>query len=365
MNTKVLHIINGEFYAGAERVQDLLALRLPEFGYEVGFVCLKQGIYAEKRMSRVPLFSYPMRSKLDMGVARKVAELAKRENYRLIHTHTPRAALLGRFTALLTGLPMVHHMHSPTDADTETGWRNMRNALAERLSLLRVRKLIAVSRSLEQYLLKKGYPPSRVCTVSNGVAIRDRTRMPLHDKGPITIGSVALYRPRKGLEVLLRTLALLRERGYAFRLHAVGPFETDEYHETIRKLVNELGLMDDIHWTGFTDDVGAEFSNMNIFVLPSLFGEGMPMVVLEAMATGLPVVSTRVEGIPEVVRDGQDGLLVEPGSSDALADALERFATGSVDAETMGDSGWHRQRERFSDLAMAQGVAGIYHEILG
>ena len=88
------------------------------------------------------------------------------------------------------------------------------------------------------------------------------------------------------------------------------------------------------------------------------------MVLLEAMAAGLPVVSTRVEGIPELVRSGQDGLLVEAADPQALAAALLKFARSEVDAEAMGDSGWQRQREHFSDISMAAAVANIYREVL-
>ena len=116
------------------------------------------------------------------------------------------------------------------------------------------------------------------------------------------------------------------------------------------------------HNIGF--DVVAEFAKMHVFALPSLFGEGMPMVVLEAMAAGLPVVSTRVEGIPEVVRDGKDGLLADPGNSDQLAEALGKLVTGETDAGRLGDCGQQRQREGYSDLVMARGVADVYREVL-
>ena len=88
------------------------------------------------------------------------------------------------------------------------------------------------------------------------------------------------------------------------------------------------------------------------------------MVVLEAMAAGLPVVSTRVEGIPQVVRHGQDGLLAEPGDAQGLADALLKVARGEVNTEALGDSGWRRQREHFSDVSMAARVAAVYREVL-
>ena len=363
--TPVLHLINGEFYAGGERVQDLLAMRLPELGYEVTFVCLKEGVFDEMRQSKnTRLISLPMRSKFDYGHIFKLANIIREGGYQLVHSHTRRAALIGQIAAAITGVPMVHHVHSPSDQDTEHGWRNRINSLAERLSLIRVAKLIPVSGSLANYLYKHGYKQDRVVTVWNGVPVQEQARRERADGEALVIGMVALFRPRKGVEVLIDAIAQLRNEGHDVKLHAVGPFETEDYASHVRAKVDQLGLTDAIHWTGFTDNVPAEFPKMHVFVLPSLFGEGMPMVLLEAMSAGLPVVSTRVEGIPEVVREGQDGLLVEAGNSRQLAEALRKIATDEADCVAMGNSGRQRHNEHFSDLAMASGVARVYQEIL-
>ena len=103
-------------------------------------------------------------------------------------------------------------------------------------------------------------------------------------------------------------MARLQAANVPVRLHAVGPFESVEYEREVTALADSRGLRGAVTWAGFKTDIAAEFARMHLFVLPSLFGEGMPMVLLEAMAAGLPVVSTRVEGIPELVRNGQDGL---------------------------------------------------------
>lgn len=362
---KILHLINGEFYAGGERVQDLLASRLPEFGYEVVFVCLKEGIFDDKRQSKdVRLHSFPTHSMFSLAPAFRLAKLARQENCRLIHTHTRRAALVGQMVSRISGLPMVHHVHSPSSEDTENRLRNFRNAMIERISLQRAGKLIPVSRSLEQYLLARGYKPDRIRTVWNGVPVQELKRTAYAAGEPLVVGMVALFRPRKGIEVLLEAIAELRQSGHDVRLHAVGPFESNDYRDSVQRLVRKLGLESHIHWTGFTNDVVSEFERMHVFALPSLFGEGMPMVVLEAMAAGLPVVSTLVEGIPEVVRDGEDGLLVEPGNPKQLAVALGKLASGEIDGAVLGDSGRRRQIEHFSDLAMANGVASVYREML-
>jgi glycosyltransferase involved in cell wall biosynthesis len=175
---------------------------------------------------------------------------------------------------------------------------------------------------------------------------------------------VALFRPRKGVEVLLEALASLNSTGSDVLLHAVGPFETREYQLSIESLAEKLGLARKIVWTGFKSHVGAELQNMHVFALPSLYGEGMPMVMLEAMSAGLPVIGTRVEGIPEVIRDKQDGLLVEPGSVSGLVNAIRGIVAGDYNADALGDSGWLRQRAVYSDVNMAEGVASIYREIL-
>lgn len=362
---KVLHLINGEFYAGAERVQDLLALQLGRFGFEVEFACLKRGIFADKRQAQeATLHPLPMKSRADLSLCYRLARLVKSQDVRLLHSHSARTALLGHLVARIARVPLVHHVHSPSERDTEHGLRNLRNSMVENFSLRGARRLVVVSNSLKCYLLERGFDADRITEVPNGVPVSDRRRRSYTPGQELTLGTVALFRPRKGVEILLDAMARLRAAGTTIRLHAVGPFETPDYERSVRQLACGLGLQDSITWTGFSSDISSQFSQMHVFVLPSLFGEGMPMVILEAMAAGLPVVSTRVEGIPQVLRDGQDGLLTESADAQGLADALSLFARGTVSADAMGDSGWHRQRENFSDSVMAARVARIYQEVL-
>ena len=118
-----------------------------------------------------------------------------------------------------------------------------------------------------------------------------------------------------------------------------------------------------IHWTGFQTDVNAQLQQMDLFVLPSLFGEGLPMVVLEAMAQGVPVVASRVEGIPEAVRDGVDGLIFEPGNAKDLAEKIVSIFGDDQRWAKMSASALQRQREHLSDVSMARGVAGVYESL--
>lgn len=366
---KVLHVINGEFYAGAERVQDLLALCLPAFGYEVGFACLKARDFPGSRVARdTPLYDISMRSRYDLLVATKLAQLIRQEKYCLVHTHTPRSAMVGRLASFLAGVPMVHHVHSPTIQDTENRVRNAINALAEKATLVGVPFLIAVSGSISSYLHGLGYEDSRVRLVPNGVPVGTgyKNRDPGKDGNPWVLGCIGFFRPRKGLEVLIKAAGRLRKghKSPAFVLRMIGGFETPQYEARVRELATSEGVFDVIEWVGVSSDVYSELACMDLFVLPSLFGEGLPMVVLEAMANGVPVVASATDGVPEAVRSGREGVLCCPGDERELAEALAVFLSGRHDWESMSSNCTMRHRECYSDVRMAEGVAAVYADVL-
>ncbi|HIJ91202.1 MAG: glycosyltransferase [Desulfobulbaceae bacterium] len=366
---KVLHVINGEFYAGAERVQDLLALCLPALGYEVGFACMKARDFPGNRIARdTPLYDIPMRSRYDLLVAVKLAQLIRQEKYRLVHTHTPRSAMVGRLASFLAGVPMVHHVHSPTIQDTENKVRNAINAFAEKATLIGVPFLVAVSGSISSYLHGLGYDGSRVRLVPNGVPAGGgyEHRAPGKDGSPWVLGCIGFFRPRKGLEVLIKAAGRLRKvnKAPAFVLRMVGGFETPQYEAKVKELAASEGVLDAIDWVGVSSDVYAELARMDLFVLPSLFGEGLPMVVLEAMANGVPVVASNIDGVPEAVRHGREGVLCPPGNERELAEALAVFLSGRHDWAVMSRNCTMRHRERYSDFRMAEGVAAVYADVM-
>jgi glycosyltransferase involved in cell wall biosynthesis len=361
----VLHVINGEHYSGAERVQDLLAESLPEFGYQVGFACVKPGRFPGARRAKgAPLYDTGMRHRFDRRPARQLRRIVEGEDYQLLHAHTPRSLVIARQVSAKTGIPLVYHVHSPVGRDTMRGWKNRINRWIETRSLRGVARMICVSQSIGRYMESLGHQREKIAVVPNGVppSSLQKTRGASSDRW--TIGTVALFRPRKGIEVLLDAMAILKQRRFEPRLLAVGPFETTEYESEVRQRAATLAIEDAITWTGYCSEVNAHLLDMDLFVLPSLCGEGLPMVVLEAMAVGLPVIASRVEGTPEAVRDGIDGLMTEPGSAADLADKLASVIEGKVDWKTLSRSARQRQREYFSDRSMARGVASVYDQIL-
>lgn len=364
---RVLHLINGEHYAGAERVQDLLGLRLPEFGFEVGFACVKPDKFGPRRKSQhAPLHETPMGRRYDLRAAWSVVRIVRKHGYKLIHTHTPRTALVGALASRLCGAPMVHHVHGQTLTEVNRQWLCRVSTAVERVSLNRASRIIAVSPTVVDYLRRQAISANRIALVPNGVPARQdaRVRQGTCEGGNAwTLGMIALLRPRKGTEMLLGAVADLRAAGHNVRLRAVGPFESKAYEAEVKEQASALGLEELVDWVGFSSDVDGQLAKMDLMVLPSILPEGLPMVLLEAMASGVPPVGTRVDGITDVIRHEVDGLICEPKRGD-LVKQIERVIRGEINCSRLSAAALARQQECYSDVSMAKRLAEVYREVL-
>lgn len=371
---RVLHVVNGEHFSGAERVQSHLGRCLPDLHVTADFACVKPGRFAEMLEERQTGIAgenwgqchrVEMRHRLDWTAVKRLARVIAEGEYELLHAHTPRTAMLASAVSKRSGRPWVYHVHSPAGRDCERAWSNRINAWAERRSLANCAHLITVSNSLREDTIQQGLPADKVTVVHNGVpAIR-----PTRESKPIiggrwTIGMVALMRARKGLEVVLDALAILNNVGTEITLRCIGPFETEAYRQQIDAQISDLGIGHLIDWVGFTQDVPTELARLDAMVLPSLYGEGLPMVVLESMAAGTPVIATSVEGTPEAIRHGVEGVLAEPRDAKSLAEQIQAMVSGQHDWQSMSDCAVTRHHQCFSDHTMAHGVAKVYRQIL-
>jgi len=362
---RVLHVVNGEHYAGAERVQDWLAMRLPEFGVEVAFACVKPERFPAARHSKqIPLVSLPMKCRFDLRAAWRLSRIVRSEEFALIHTHTPRTALIGQIASRLTGVPLVHHVHGHTASEMGRGFLKRLSAQVEKLSLSQAAAVFAVSQTAARYISHWGVPEEKIHLVPNGVPANNASS---NRRGPSNVwrlGMIALLRPRKGLEVLLQATALLHKQSIPVHLRVIGRFESRDYEKQVLQLAYDLGIAGIIEWRGFRQDVEAELAELDLAILPSVLPEGMPMAVLEAMAAGVPTIGSRVEGITDVISDGEDGLLVVPGDPIGLAAAVKDFVNGSHCWHEFSWNATQRHAQEFSDVTMAAGVANIYHRVL-
>lgn len=363
---KVLHIINGEHYSGAERVQDLLAVGLAREGVDCSFALIKSGRFLNSRTSKVDAFDFSMSSRVDLPLIPRLASFVKRERFDAIHSHTPRSAVISGLVRGMTALPHFHHGHSPTDEDSSRLIMNMINTRAEALSIRGCSHIFAVSQRVADYFFSLGVRRDRLTLIDNGVPAQDYISYAnsYHPGRALRVGMTALFRPRKGLEVALEAVSTVRSLGRHVEFTGIGPFENAQYEAHIKRKTSELGLDDVVSWTGFTTDVAARLHDLDVFVFPSLYGEGLPMALIEAMSMGLPVIGSDISGVGEPLRGG-GGLLVPPGDSIALGMAIDRLAQDAALRLSLSKVAFQRQQSHYSDLSMSSNLATVYRRCLG
>lgn len=361
---RVLQVVNGEHYAGAERVQDLLALHLPEQNVWSGFVCVKPCRFPQERAAQAtPLWELPMRGRWDLRPAYQLARLICRERIDLLHTHNARAALIAALAARWTSVRLIHHVHGQTAVEVGARWWTRCNAWLERRVLGACAGVIAVSASTAAYLQTAGAATERIAVIPNGVPGRANF-VKRHPGAVLTLGFIALLRPRKGLEVFLESAALLIQQGIKCRLRIVGRFETPEYERDILARCVALGLSERIDWRGFCQPIDAELDVIDVLAFPSVLPEGMPMVLLEALAAGVPIVACRVPGVTDVIQDGGNGLLVEPNDAADLTNGLQRLLNSRELWQRLSAAGHASHEQYFSAQIMTQRVRNLYDRVL-
>jgi glycosyltransferase involved in cell wall biosynthesis len=177
---------------------------------------------------------------------------------------------------------------------------------------------------------------------------------------PFTVGWIGRMTGIKRTDDVLLAFKSLRERGIDARLCLVGDGPD---RDQVERRAHELGVMRETLFLGYQEQVASFFAAFDVFVLPSA-NEGTPVTAIEALAAGKPVVATRVGGIPDVVRDGEDGFLVAPGDVEALADRLAELATDDALRERMGEAARARVRERYSVERLVDDVDRLYRSLL-
>jgi glycosyltransferase involved in cell wall biosynthesis len=363
---KITHLVIGGGLAGGQLIARRFALAAQERGDNVRFLGPEDGPF----MARVrddgfdtTLVDVSRSHRVD-GVARLARELrATRTD--LLHTHTLAAAnALSRCAGRIAGVPVVSHLHIENHfrPATQPLLRALDNGTA-RLSA----RLVAVSEATRAAYERQGYPNGRIEVLHNGVDLTfDRSPGGLRDElgvdeGALLVALVGRLCDVKGQRELIQALAEVPAA------HAVLVGEDLEqggdYRRLLEREADRLSVRDRVVFTGARDDVGGLLEQVDVLALPS-WTEGLPLVVLEAMARGRAVVATPVGGTAEAVVDGDTGILVPPRDPTSLAGALRRLEDPAL-RERLGAAGRLRATERFSADEMARRMLEIYDEVAG
>jgi len=344
-----------------EKLVGGLLRALREEGYAVEGACA-DGPYAEGLRAegfrmypiaftrRVVSFRHPI-------AFAQLVSLIRRRRYHVVHVHTPVAQVLGRIAARLTGVPLViYTSHGFQFHESRPRWAQWAIRRVERwLGRWATDLLFAQSSEDAQAAVGMGFmPPERVIWIGNGVDIARygptpttpirRQALGLRDADCV-VGFIGRVVREKGVLELMDAMARVHAVVPDARLVVIGDTlaSDDEagVKAGIRLKIAQYGMDAAVIFAGFRDDVPALLPLLDVFVLPS-WREGMPRTIIEAMASGLPVVATDIRGCREEVVDGETGLLVPPRDAAALAEALIRLLTDRALARRMGAAG--RQR---------------------
>jgi len=270
----------------------------------------KSGIHVEEWS--IPGGMHPFH---DLKTILRIMNLIRQKDIHVVHVHGFKAGFVGRIAAGLTGCPAVYTVHNSMTAACQWAYQKRLIYAVERLLLPKTQWMITVSKALEKEM-KELSGTSNIITVYNGIHIPEDHSVEEKDpRAPFVVGTAARLIPSKGIKFLIDGVNLVyqQKKNIHLEIYGDGPQKRE-----LEEYVTLKGMEGFIHFHGFSPELDVIYPTMDVFVLPSLH-EGLGIALLEAMAFGVPVIGTKVGGIPEIIQAGYNGELVNPGDSEELA----------------------------------------------
>ena len=365
---KLLHVITGINRGGAENHLVELVRHQRAVGMDVSVAYLRgQGYWASELKSLgAQVHDLALKFYGDLAPVLQLRRLIKKTQCDLLHAHLPPAELYSRLALLGTSrrsVPMLITKHNEERFYNGPGQRFLGRWTARRAD-----RVIAISKAVKQYMSGRGLgvDEGKFETILYGIdaagfvepraaqvaALRKEWGVPVD---AITIGFVGRVVPQKDIGTLIRGFALFAQTMPDARLVIVGAGPCED---ELRNCASALGIAERLIWAGFREDIQTVMRAFDIFALASIY-EGFGLVLLEAMAASVAVAATRVGAIPEVVAEGETGLLIEPRKPEALATIFHQLSDRNVRTR-MGNAGRQRVLQEFTRERMWEETDALY-----
>ena len=366
----LLHVIYSLEIGGAE--MDLVAKAkalVEEHGYHISVACLlRRGELAEEaERSDIRVIGPVMSGKSDIGVIPRLVRTMRSGKFDIVHTHMFASNFLGRAAAILSRVPVIVSTVQLI-AEREKWWE----ILLDRALQFKTDMMITSSEAVRKSFVERGIREGKIITIYNGIDFskfdsidrgeaRNRIRQEFDlDDSTFLVGTVARLQRVKGVEYLVEAARHVMKSvpGARFLIVGDGPQKAELEHK-----VKQLDLSSKFIFAGTRGDVPAILSALDLFVLPSL-SEALGIAVIEALLMQIPVVATDVGGVPEIVKNGEAGLLVPPKDPTKLGEAIAYMHSNRDEAGAMARAGEQRVREMFEISRLARKQVVLYEMLL-
>jgi glycosyltransferase involved in cell wall biosynthesis len=366
---KVVHLLKATGIAGAETHLLSLLPALRGQGIESGVILLEdprrepRALRERLQQSGIAVQTLPIRWHLDPGLPPRLEEALRRTPFDILHAHLPHGEVYGELA--MRAFPSAHFVVSRHNDDRFRRWLPIQWAFAA--SIRRADRIIAISQSVRRFLIEtERAPVDKIEVIPYGLDAeafaRDATpgafRAEIGARGIPLAGFIGRMTGQKGVDVLLRAFAQVERRHPTVKLILAGDGPD---RPSLMRLAKSLGLQR-VMFLGWRNDAANILADIDLLVVPSRW-EGFGLVVLEAMAMGKPVAASKVSALPEIVVPGETGLLLTPGSTDELAEAMTTVLSDPERAAQMGSRGRERVVKEFPVERMARRTAELYRSL--
>ncbi|HEY2384647.1 MAG TPA: glycosyltransferase [Terriglobia bacterium] len=371
--TPILKFLTKFAVGGTERQFVYLAEGLDRLRFEIRVGCLsREGEFLKKiEALNIPVTEYPINSLYSPRMLRgqwRLARDLRRQHVQLVHAYGFYPNVFSIPAARFAGCVAVASVRDTGVFSSQVALKTLSQKTACRLA----DHIIANSSAVKGWLTGLGLNENHIDVIPNGIALDGpprrslafpiRRELGISTEAPV-IAVVSRLNPRKGIEYFLHAAVTVADRFPAARFLIVGGSADPAYKSSLEKLAGDLKLERKVKFTGERNDVRELLSEVTLAVLPSL-SEGLSNSLLEAMAAGIPVVSTNVGGNPEVVQDDKTGFLVGAADPQALSDGIARIIESPDLGRQFGEAGYQRAAAHFSLRSTVQKTEDLYTALL-
>ena len=361
-----LHIDSARTWRGGQNQVLLTVLGMRALGHRATLVAHPAGELRQRVQEGLDLIPLAPATEMDLAAAWRLSRLVKQLKPDVIHAHDPHGVAMAALALTMGGGSRTASPSPPLVASRRVDFHMKGNALS-RWKYRQVDCFVCASDAIRNMVIADGVPAERAVTIHEGIDLEHAAAAPpadLHAElwlphhAPI-VGNVAALVPHKGQRHLVDAAAVVVRQVPDARFVIAGE---GELRPQLERQIRDHGLEKHVFLAGFRPDILSIHKAFDLFVMSSVT-EGLGTSLLDAMACGKPIVATTAGGMPEVVADGETGLLVPPRDDQALAAAIVTLLKDEPRRRAMGEAGERRVRERFSAERMVQNTLDLYRRV--